>query len=72
VAQTTASPEVDLEEPIPSGIEALGKEQIGLVLRVDMRDPPTVDQDFDRLPQAHNSDCIRRSPRHTLRSKYSE
>jgi hypothetical protein len=46
-----ATPDFELEETITGGVVALGEEQIVLVLGVDVRDTPTVGQDFDGFLQ---------------------
>ncbi|CAA9342070.1 MAG: hypothetical protein AVDCRST_MAG90-2033 [uncultured Microvirga sp.] len=54
--QPALAPQVDLPEPVAGGVEALGEEQIGFVLRPDMRDAPAVDRDVGGLGEARDGD----------------
>src|SRR5205823_497520 len=56
LADARAAPQVDLEEAVLGGDEALGKEQVVGILRVDVGDAPAVAQDLDRLLQAGDLD----------------
>jgi hypothetical protein len=51
LAETTAAPQVNLEEPIAGRIEALGKKEVCLVPGVDVGHAPTIDHNLNRLPQ---------------------
>ena len=48
-ARRLPAPQLELEEPVTGGVPALGEEQIMFGLGVDVRDPPAVHEDLDRL-----------------------
>jgi hypothetical protein len=49
VSLAGALPEFHLEEAILGGNDSLGEEEIMLILRVDVRDAPTVAQDVNGM-----------------------
>jgi len=51
VAYPATPPEVNLPQPVPGYVESLGTEGVVGVLRVDVRDTPSVDHDLDRPGQ---------------------
>ena len=50
-AEPPAAPQVELEQPVPGGVEALGAEQVVLGLRVQVRYAELVDQHLDGCRQ---------------------
>jgi hypothetical protein len=50
--EAALAPEIDLPEPVARGIEALQEKQVVLVLRINMRNAPDVDQDLSACLQA--------------------
>ncbi len=58
LSQAAASPQVDLEEPVTCGIDALGEEEVRLALRVDVRNTPPVDTNFDSGFQPRHSERL--------------
>ena len=55
-----APPQLELEQPIPGRRVALGEEQVGLVLRVDVVDAPLVASDLHGRGQPGDRDRLRR------------
>jgi hypothetical protein len=50
------SPDFKLEEAVSGHIESLREKEVFLVLRIDVRDPPSVLDDLDRLGKAFDAD----------------
>ncbi len=59
-----SSPDLQLEQPIARGIEALSEEEIVFGLGVDMRDPPPVDDDLDGTFEARDGQGLLSLQRH--------
>src|SRR5581483_7055669 len=53
-ARHPSPPDFELKEPVAGGVVALGKEQIVLVLGVNVRDTPAIHQDLDRTRESRN------------------
>ena len=56
LADAAAAPQVDLEQPVLGGDEALGEEEVVGILGVDVGHAPAVAQHLDRLLQAGHLD----------------
>ena len=54
-----APPQLELEQPVPGRRVALGEEQVGLVLRVDVVDAPLVASDLHGRGQPGDRDRLR-------------
>ena len=52
------APDLELEEPVPRGVVALGEEQIVLGFGVDVRYAPFVLEDFHRLVEAFDGEGL--------------
>ena len=47
-----------MKKPVASDVKTLGKEEVLVVLRVDMGDPPTIAENFDPFSQACDLDRV--------------
>ena len=60
LTEPPATPEVDLEEPVARRVEALHEEEVLLAPRVEVGDPPAVDQDLGGPPEAGDTEGLDR------------
>src|ERR1700730_5550581 len=59
LSEPTPVPDINLKQSIPRDVEALCKKQISLVLRVDVRHAPVVDQNLNWLSEVRQRNRLR-------------